>query len=287
MDTKQRASTSTTPPTYLVLGATGKTGRRVTQRLLQRGYAVRQGSRRASRPFDWDHPQTWGAALEGITALYVSYAPDLAAPGASEKIHALVEQALQAGVQRLVLLSGRGEEEAQRCEALIQRHDVSWTVVRASWFHQNFSEGEFVHMVNSGVLALPASPQVGEPFVDAEDIAEVAVAALTQEGHHGQIYEVTGPRLLTFPEVAQELSAATGRPIRFVAPPMEDFTRGLAQAQAPQALISMLEYLFSTVLDGRNAYVADGVQRALGRAPRGFSDYARRCAQQGAWTPQP
>ena len=266
----------------LVLGGTGKTGRRVAERLKARGVATRIASRSATPSFDWNDRSTWEAALDGVTAAYLSYAPDLAIPGATDAIRAFVERAVTQGVQRLVLLSGRGEEEAQRCERIVQDAGVQWTVVRASWFNQNFSEGEFLGMVLDGAITLPAG-DVPEPFVDVNDIADVAVAALTEEGHNGEIYEVTGPRMLTFTDVAQEISRAAGREIQFIQIPKEAFAGAIAESGAPEEITWLLNYLFDTVLDGRNAYVCDGVQRALGRDPTDFADYAQRIAASNIW----
>ncbi len=266
----------------LVLGGTGKTGRRVAEQLKRLGKPMRVASRAADLSFDWDDKGTWDAVLNGVTAAYLSYAPDLAVPGATDTIRAFVEHAVQRGVQRLVLLSGRGEEEAQLCERIVQRAGIEWTVVRASWFNQNFSEGEFLDMVLAGEIILPAG-NIGEPFVDTDDIADVAVAALTEDGHTGQVYEVTGPRLLTFTEVAEEIARASGREIQYIQIPREAFAAGIAESGAPGDIAWLLDYLFSTVLDGRNAYVCDGVQRALGREPTDFADYAHRIAESGAW----
>jgi uncharacterized protein YbjT (DUF2867 family) len=214
--------------------------------------------------------------------VYLSYAPDLAIPGATDTVGAFVAQAVAQGVRRLVLLSGRGEEEALRCEHIVQHSGVEWTVVRASWFNQNFSEGAFLGMVQAGVIALPAG-DIPEPFVDADDIADVAVAALTEPGHTGETYEVTGPRSLTFAEVAREITLAAGRKVRFEPIPLQDFAAAAADGGAPQEMVWLLNYLFSTVLDGRNAEVRDGVQQALGRAPTDFSVYARRAGASGVW----
>ena len=227
---------------FLVLGATGKTGRRIVQRLSEVGHAVRKGSRQSDPPFDWDDHSTWDGVLDGVTAAYISYAPDLAIPGATDAIRAFVERAVEHGVRRLVLLSGRGEEEAQECELIIQRADIEWTVVRCSWFSQNFSEGEFLDMVLDGVIALPAG-EVGEPFVDVDDIADVAVAALTDHGHAGQVYELTGPRLLTFAEAVDEIAFATGRAIKYVQIPPEAFTAGVAEMGLPKDIAWLLNYL--------------------------------------------
>lgn len=269
----------------LVLGGTGKTGRRVAERLLARGVKTRVASRSTRPAFDWNAPGTWAAALEGVSAAYITYAPDLAIPGATDSIRAFVQQAVASGVGRLVLLSGRGEEEAQACEQIIAETDVEWTVVRASWFMQNFSEGEFLGMVQDGAITLPAG-DVPEPFIDADDIADVAVAALTEEGHAYEIYEVTGPRMLTFDQVAAEISAAAGREVRFVPVSQQAFAGAIAESGAPSDVAWLLNYLFETVLDGRNAYPCDGVQRALGREPADFGDFVRHIAARGLWQAQ-
>ena len=266
----------------LVLGGTGKTGRRVAEKLKARGIATRIASRSASPAFDWNDATTWEAALENISAVYLSYAPDLAVPGATDTVRRFVAKAIDSGVKRLVLLSGRGEEEAQACERIVQESDLEWTVVRASWFMQNFSEGEFAGMVLDGAITLPAA-DVPEPFIDINDIADVAVAALVEDGHTHEIYEVTGPRLMTFTDLAREISEAAGRTIPFVQIPGEAFAGAIAESGVPGEVAWLLNYLFDTVLDGRNAYLTDGVERALGRKPADFSDFARRVSERGVW----
>jgi len=266
----------------LVLGGTGKTGRRVAHQLKNRGVQTRIASRSADLPFDWNDQSNWNEVLSDVTTVYISYAPDLAIPGATDAIRNFVRKAVEQGVRRLVLLSGRGEDEAQACERIIQDAGVEWTVVRASWFNQNFSEGEFLGMVLDGAITLPAG-NIPEPFVDVNDIADVAVAALTEEGHSGEIYEVTGPRMLTFTEVAQEISRAAGREVSFIQIPKEAFAGAIQDSGVPQEIAWLLDYLFDTVLDGRNSYVCDGVQRALGRDPIDFAEYASRIAASGIW----
>ena len=266
----------------LVLGGTGKTGRRVAERLLAKGRNVRIGSRSAVPFFDWDNEKSWDNSLAGVTRAYITYTPDLAMPGATDAIRAFADKAKRAGVERLVLLSGRGEPEAQACEKIVQDSGLEWTIVRASWFNQNFSEGAFIEMVLNGAIALPAGDQV-EPFVDADDIADVAVAALTQDHHTGEVYEVTGPRLMSLSDVAADLSRVTGREIAYINVPHDGFVAEIAESGAPKEVVWMLDYLFATVLDGRNAHLTDGVQRALGRAPKDFADFARQAAATGIW----
>ncbi|MEB3359007.1 MAG: NAD(P)H-binding protein [Synechococcales bacterium] len=266
----------------LVLGGTGKTGRRIAAALETKGVPTRIGSRSATPAFDWHHEAGWDACLKDVEAVYINYAPDLAMPGATDAIQALVDRARGHGVKRLVLLSGRGEAEAQACERIVQESGVEWTIVRASWFNQNFSEGAFLDMVMAGQSTLPAG-DTPEPFGDVDDIAEVAVVALTEPGHAGEVYEVTGPRLMTFADVAAELSKATGREIVYIPVPHDAFVDGVKASGAPKEVVWMLDYLFNTVLDGRNAHLTDGIQRALGRPPKDFAEYAKAVADTGLW----
>jgi uncharacterized protein YbjT (DUF2867 family) len=268
--------------TTLVLGGTGKTGRRVADRLRERNMPVRVGSRSGLQPFDWENSATWAGALRDVKAVYVSYYPDLAAPGATQAIREFTKVAVSSGVQHLVLLSGRGEPEAQACEQIVRESGIDWTVLRASWFAQNFSEGYLLDSVLAGEVVLPAG-NVGEPFVDTDDIADVAAVALSEPGHAGKLYELTGPRLLTFAEAVGEIAKATRREIRYVQVSHEEYAAGLVEAQIPPELISFIGYLFKEVLDGRNASLTNGVTQALGRAPRDFADYARKTAATGVW----
>ncbi len=266
----------------LVLGGTGKTGRRVAARLRDRGVPVRIGSRSGTPPFDWEDRATWAPALQGVRSAYISFFPDIAVPGAPESIAELARIALAGGTRRLVLLSGRGEEEAQRAEQELIASGADWTIVRCSWFSQNFSEDHLRESVLAGELALPVG-DVPEPFVDADDIADVAVAALTDDRHIGELYELTGPRLLTFADAIGEIAAASGREVRLAQVSEHEYVTSMAGLGVPPDVVSLLRYLFAVVLDGRNASLADGVQRALGRPARDFRDYAARAAAAGAW----
>jgi uncharacterized protein YbjT (DUF2867 family) len=268
--------------TTLVLGGTGKTGRRVVERLRARGLPVRAGSRSGEPPFDWQDRATWAPVLRDVGAAYLVYYPDLVAPGADATIAAFAELAVSGGVRRLVLLSGRGEEEALRCEQVVRDAAGDLTVLRSSWLSQNFSEDFLLESVLGGEIVLPAA-DVAEPFVDAGDIADVAVAALTTDGHAGQVYELTGPRLLTFADAAGEISKATGRQITYLPVTPEQFGSVLASSGVPPEHVTMLTEMFTRVLDGRNANLTDGVRRVLGREARDFSEYARTAAATGVW----
>ena len=270
------------PKPILVTGATGKTGSRVAARLADRGIEVRRGSREEAPAFDWNYESSWHAALTGVASAYVNYSPDTRAVSATETVSRFVDTAQRQGVGRLVFLSGRGETEAQECERIVLDSDIESTIVRSAWFNQNFSEGEFIDMVLGGALALPAG-SVSEPFVDLDDLADVAVAALTEDGHAGEIYEVTGPRLLTFEDVASELTQAVGRDIAYQEISRDAFVAAIAESGAPEEFVQAMDYLFSVVMDGRNSYISDGVTRALGRPPKDFTDFASEVATTELW----
>jgi uncharacterized protein YbjT (DUF2867 family) len=271
-----------TTDTTLVLGGTGKTGRRIAERLQDRGIPVRIGSRSGEPPFDWDKPETWAPALQGMSSAYISYYPDIAVPGAADLVGSFANAAVKNGVPRLVLLTGRGEEEAEHAEQAVRESGADLTIVRSTWFMQNFSEDYMVDYVLSGEIALP-SGETPEPFVDADDIADVAVAALTDDKHVGELYELTGPRPLTLTDVAEELSTATGRDIRYAPVSIEEFAAAAVEQGMPAEAIDVLTYLFGEVLDGRNSHTMDGVRRALGREPRDFREFARDAAATGVW----
>ncbi len=269
----------------LILGGTGKTGRRLAERLAEQGRPVRIGSRSGQPAFDWNDQSTWKAALHGVGAVYVSYYPDLAVPGAADAVRDLSRLAVDGGVKRLVLLSGRGEPEAQLAERTIQQSGADWTILRCSWFSQNFTESYLLDAVLSGDIALPAG-DIGEPFIDADDIADVAAAAFADDRHIGQLYELTGPRLLTFAEATAEIAEASGRDIRYTQLSAQQYAAAMAEKNVPEEITAFIVELFTVVLDGRNAYLTDGVGRTLGRKPRDFRDYARDAAAAGVWNPQ-
>ena len=266
----------------LVIGATGKTGRRVAARLEAKGLPVRRGSRNSATPFDWEAPETWASALDGVRSAYVTYFPDLAFPGAVEKLESLCEAAKVASVDHLVLLSGRGEHHARLGEDVVRNSGMDFTIVRSAWFAQNYSEGYLRDPILAGILPMPGG-DMPEPIIDIDDIADVVVAALTEEGHKGELYEVTGPRLMTFADMAAELSGALGRPIRHIPISFEDFHANIARSGG-DFVADVFTAIARETLDGRNAHLTDGVQRALGRLPRDFAEFARAAAKTGAWS---
>jgi len=262
----------------LVLGRTGKTGSRIVEQLNQLGKPVRSGSRSGEILFDWEDQTTWKPALQDVETAYISFQPDLAVPGTADVISAFVKTATENGIKKLVLLSGRGEPEAQQCEKAVMHADVNWTIIRSSWFCQNFSEGYLLEPILADYVALPVS-DIGEPFIDVDDIAEIAVDAIITDKHINQVYEVTGPRLLTFKEAVNEIAKATGRTIQYEQVTMQEYTAMLTEYNVPAEFISLITYLFTEVLDGRNAYVADGVQSFRKKACRFLRIYPQNISE--------
>ncbi|WP_435623351.1 NmrA family NAD(P)-binding protein [Flagellimonas sp.] len=267
----------------LVLGGTGKTGRRIVERLQQQGHKVRIGSRGATPKFDWEDQSTWEKALEGMDSVYITYQPDLAVPGAKEAIEGLTKEAKKQGVEKLVLLSGKGEREAELCEEIVMNSGIGCTIVRASWFSQNFSESFFLDAIQYGVVALPLA-DTNVPYVDADDIAEVAVEALLSEKHNGEIYELTGSEFYTFRQVIQEIAKATDREIDFSEVSVEQYTQMLKEHGVPDGYVWLIGYLFTEVLDNEeNQVMTHDVEKVLGRKPRLFIDFVKETAKTGVW----
>ncbi|GGF23407.1 NmrA family transcriptional regulator [Flavobacterium limi] len=267
----------------LVLGGNGKTGRRVTKLLKEISNAeVYIGSRSGIPPFHWENPESWSEVIEGIDTVYITFQPDLAIPSAPETINKFTTLATQNGVQKIVLLSGRGEKEAQVCEEIVKSTAKNWTIVRASWFSQNFSESIFLEPILAGHVAI-ARAETPEPFTDADDIAAVVTEALLNEKHNGKTYELTGPRLLNFEQAVAEIARITGREIHFQPLSVDEYIGMLREYQVPEDELWLVNYLFTEVLDGRNSSITNDIEKVLGRKAKDFTDYVKETAQTGIW----
>ncbi|WP_051795399.1 NAD(P)H-binding protein [Kibdelosporangium aridum] len=262
----------------LVLGGTGKVGSRVVSRFNQQGTDVLVGARRTG--FDWLDQSTWDPALAGVRAVFVVPLDGATLTGE------FVSKAVEAGVERVVLLSGRGvdvpgygsdDNTAGLTHVLgekaVRELDIPWTILRPGWFAQNFSEGFFAPAVQAGELRLPAGDGAAT-FVDAEDIADVAVAALTEDKHAGETYELSGPRALTMAQVADAISTASGREVRYVPITSEEFIAESVRDGWPQQDAADFADVIGAIRRGLDAHVSDGVPRALGREARDFATFA-------------
>ncbi len=268
--------------TILIIGSTGKTGARVHRLLEQKGYKTRGVSRSTTPSFDWTDPGSWHACLAGVTSAYVTFQPDLAVPEAENTVREFVAEAKAAGLKHLVLLSGRGEDGAVKAERVVQQSGLDWNIVRASWFAQNFSEGFMLDGILSGEMVLPES-DTREPFIDVDDIAEVAVAALTKPQLRNRLFEVTGPRAITFKECIDAIAAASGRTIQYKPVPVESYINQLKAHGLPEDIQWLMRELFTVVFDGRNTPVVNGVEEALGRPATDFNEYVKKTLQTGVW----
>lgn len=266
----------------LIVGKNGKTGLRVERLLQAAGHETRGVSRTTGPAFDWEDSSTWDSALRGVESAYVTFYPDLAIPGAEQSIKDFVTAAKAAGLGHIVLLSGRGEEGAERAEAVLRSSGLDWNIVRANWFMQNFSEGFMIEGILNGELVLPAGDTV-EPFVDVDDIAEVAVAALTKRELRNQLFQVSGPRALSFAQCAKEISNVVGYPVKYTQIPIESFLQALKAQGQPEEMLWLMNELFTVVFDGRNSEPTNGVQQALGRPATDFKEYLAKVVAAGAW----
>ncbi|MEL6254800.1 MAG: NAD(P)H-binding protein [Bacteroidota bacterium] len=270
----------------LVIGGTGKTGRKVVEKLQNKGIEVRIGSRSASPSFDWKKPEGWATVLRGIDKVYITFQPDLAVPGAKEAIEQLVSESQKAGIKKLVLLSGKGEREAELCEQIVINSGIGYTIIRASWFSQNFSESFFLDPILAGHVAT-AQADIQIPFVDTDDISDVAVEVLLTDQHNGQLYELTGARTLNFREVIAEIAKATGREIAFTPVSIEAYGKMLAEAGVPSDYVWLVNYLFAEVIGNPSvSEIKHDIEKVLGRKPKDFSTYVKETAASGVWTPK-
>ncbi|MGP3931985.1 NAD(P)H-binding protein [Nonomuraea sp. KM88] len=273
----------------LVTGATGKSGRRVVSQLRARGLPVRAAGRNGEHVFDWTDRGTWDAALEGVRSIYIVQLDG------TKLVRPFVERAARHGVRRIVLASGRGIdmpgyaqdssgvlEGLLDSETAVRESGLEWTISRPGWFAQNFSEGFFADAVRAGELRLPTGDGA-TAFVDAEDIAAVVVAALTEDRHAGQIYELSGPRAVTLGEAVATISEATGREVRYVPLSVQGYVAELVQQGWPPADAESFADVIEPLRTGKDEYVSNGVQRALGRPPRTFAEFARSTAAAGGW----
>ncbi|MFI5985235.1 NAD(P)H-binding protein [Streptomyces sp. NPDC051555] len=281
--------TTNTPATVLVLGGTGKTGRRVVALLRESGVETRAASRSGDTPFDWSDPDTWQPALDGADAVYV-----VGPEGSPSPTPAFVERAVASGVRRLVLLSARGVDTPghlstavgaphRESEAAVRSSGVAWTILRPGWFAQNFSEGVFRDGVRAGELALPTADGTAA-FIDADDIAAVAVAALTEDGHHGEVYELSGPRALSVADVLGEIAEATAVRAAYVPVEPSAYRAGLVAQGVPEEEAVVWTEAMEPIRTSQEAPLTDGVHRALGRPPRDVAEFARDAAAAGAWS---
>lgn len=267
----------------LVIGGTGKTGSRVAKNLSQLGHNVKIVGRKTKPAFDWENADTYDAALKDMDRAYIVYYPDLAVPGARDSIRTLTDKALKAGLDKVVLLSGKGEKEAETCEQIVADSGLNFTIVRASWFNQNFSEGAFLEFILKGTVALPM-PEAEIPFVDVDDIAGVVAKVLLDDFYNGETVTVTGPRKMTFSEAVETMATGIGKEIHYQPISIEEFKDGMKAAGLHDSYVWLFGYLFEEVLGNPdNQVVSHDLQNVLGREATDFKDYVEKTLTTGVW----
>ncbi|TGK87717.1 NmrA family transcriptional regulator [Leptospira noumeaensis] len=269
-------------PKTLIIGSSGKTGSRILSRLENAGYPARLGSRKVTPAFDWEKPEEWESVVQGVDQVYISFQPDLAVPSSLKAIQTLVDVCKKNKVKRLVLLSGRGEPEARACEQVVQKSGLEWTILRASWFYQNFSEGMFQEQILGGTVLFPQIT-TKEPFVDLDDLADLALDSLITDKHRNKLYELTGPELWSFREAFAFIAEVTNQTIPFEEMPLDEYISTLKGFGVPENVTWLIDYLFRTVLDGRNESLVNDLELALGRKPKDFRTYVKETAKSGIW----
>ncbi|WP_127137688.1 NAD(P)H-binding protein [Flagellimonas oceanensis] len=268
---------------FLIIGGTGKTGRKVADSLKLLNQNVRIGSRSSEPAFDWNNEETWKDALEGVDKMYITYQPDLAVPGAKQSIESLIDLAKKQHLKKVVLLSGKGEREAELCEEVVMRSGLDYTIVRASWFSQNFSESFFLEPIQQGVVALPQA-DVQVPYVDTGDIADVVVEALLHEQHNGQVYQLTGPTTFSFKEAIAEIAKAADRDIVFAPISIEEYVAAMKEHGVPADFVWLIEYLFTEVLGNPMvSEITNDIAKVLKRKPKSFTQYVNETVKTGVW----
>jgi uncharacterized protein YbjT (DUF2867 family) len=266
----------------LIVGGTGTTGSRVADQVRGPGVAVRIATRRPSAAehvrFDWTEPRSHAGVLTGIDAIYLVAPIGVTEP--ASLVEPFLATALHAGVRRVVLLSSSAIPEGGTglggLHRLVRTTVPEWTVLRPSWFMQNFlgdhpvgtavrESGEIVTATGDGRVA----------FIDAADIAAVAARALTDEEPHNTSYVLTGPEALSYADTAAIIAGVTGRPIRHRPVGPAELTDRLTAAGYPRDFAELLPGLDVAISTGTEDRVTTTVPELTGRPARSFTDFAR------------
>jgi len=273
------------PREVLVLGGTGKTGRRVVNRLAEQGVRVRAASRNPAESvaginpfhFDWDDASTHGPALAGVDAVYLI--PPAMVVDHVAQVTAFIAAAQEAGSPRIVMLTARGvnTDDAipmRQEELVLETSGLRWSVVRPTWFNQNFSEGFLEPAVfGNGVISVPAGDG-GVPFIDADDIADVATALLLDPSLDGQAYDISGPETMSWAAAIAMLGEALDRDLTYVDADPVQWEQSMVGQGVPAAYAGLLGGLFSVIRNGYDAHRSDGVEKLLGHEPTSFRAWA-------------
>jgi uncharacterized protein YbjT (DUF2867 family) len=269
--------------TFLILGGTGKVGRRLGRSLTRAGHVALTASRHGPTGFDWGNVATWPPALAGIDGLFI------VGPGSasdwSARLADLLTTARSSGASHAVLLSARGVEflpggAVAMAEQALREGPLPWTILRPAHFAQNFTEAMFAPV--DGLITAPVGTGA-EPFIDVSDIADVAAAVLASRAWDWATLELSGPGAVTFAEAAAILSVESRTLVRFADESDASHIARLRASGTPEGYIRWRMAMLGGIRRGADAYLSDGVQTVLGRPPAGFQEWARRAVPAAAW----
>lgn len=226
--------------------------------------------------FDWRDESTWDAALDGAEGVFI------VGPGSasdwSDTLTRFLDAATAAGIQHAALLSARGVEfhpggAVDTAEKALQAGPVAWTILRPTHFAQNFTEAMFTPV--DGRIVAPVDDGA-EPFIDVDDIAQVAAVVLTERAHDNRMLELSGPEAITFTDAAAVLAEVTGEPVRFVSESDDEHVSRLQAAGTPHGYVRWRMAMLRGIRTGADAYLSSGVDEVLGRSATRFPDWAAR-----------
>ncbi|MFL6337177.1 MAG: SDR family oxidoreductase [Pyrinomonadaceae bacterium] len=276
----------------LITGATGTTGRDIVGELHRLGAkGVRALVRDPARADfireagfeavagDFEQPETLGSALEGVERALLLTPPSMQT---FEQQRAFIEAAARAGVRHVVKFSALGADAGApegfgkwhgQGEELLKASGLAWTILRPNFFMQNLL-GQAKQIASDGVIAQAAGDGRAS-FIDTRDIAAVAARTLTEEGHEGRTYTLTGPEALSYTDVAAKLSEATGREIKYISVAPAQFREMVLALGFPEWFVAALERLNEVFTSGEAAVLTDDVRRIGRKEPNTFERFAR------------
>lgn len=276
--------------TVLVTGATGTVGHHVATELAERDCTLRVGIRdlgttpdsvpadAAVVEFDFARPETWGATLDGVDALFLLRPPAVDSGTVGE----FAAAAARVGVDHVAYLSTLGAEKNPlvphyRIEKRVRATDAAHTLLRASFFMQNLVEVHREDIVEHDEMFVPAGDGATS-FVDARDIGAVAATVLSESGHENRAYDITGPEALTYGEVAELLTDVLNRRITYPEPSLLAFSRRMYRRGEPLGYVALMCGIYTTARLGLADRVTSDTRAVLDREPRGMrtfvEDYA-------------
>jgi uncharacterized protein YbjT (DUF2867 family) len=260
----------------LVTGASGKTGRSLVARLNENGVACRAASRGGEQPFDLTAPETWDAALEGVTSVYLVAPPTVDDP--YSRLVAFAQAAMRKDVRRFAFLGMAGLPAGAFAHGQVHQwlkdNSDDWAVLSPSAFMQNFAEGSNLATIRDEDTIYSNTGTGRVPFISADDIARAAFAVLTGVGHLNRDFVITGSEALSYDRVAELIGQACFRPISHTKISTEAMVERFLKRGLPEATAGFLAYGYQTISDGAHARTTDDFSILTGTPAVTFQEFA-------------